>query len=179
MLEVIPRKTVEYALCLDTLHKNRRFTEAEEAVVKRWATDLQQALARIDRKLFVDEVARRDALWRLSQEREADRTDDDVKKEIEAKRSAMLKEWKAAEKDAIRDGKEFKSPPVTAEDVSFRYRQEIVYGLRNAIAEFRTYNVFKGPLSVMQALLYMLDYKQAQVCDAKGEPDWKKIRAVR
>ncbi len=47
-----------------------------------------------------------------------------------------------------------------------------------AIAEFRSYNVFRGPLSVLQCLFYLLDYKQPQVADKDNNPDWKKMRMV-
>jgi len=154
---------------MDTLGQNRRFSEAELAEVMKYAALLQATLIRIDRKLFLDELARRDALDKFSRDNE--KTDEDVAAEIEEKRAQWIRDHK-------NDGKDGKDAKQSAEEAAFRYRKEIVYSLRAAIAEFRTYNVFKGPLPVLQCLFYLLDYKKEQVADKDGVADWKKMRML-
>lgn len=165
LLETIGKRTVEYAVCADTLGQNRRFSDAELAEVMRFTALLQTTLIRIDRKLFLEELARRDALAKYGAENE--KNEEDVAAEIEEKRLAWLKEHK--------DQKDAKQSP---EEAAFRYRKDVVYSLRAAIAEFRTYNVFKGPLQVLQCLFYMLDYTQVQVADKDNVADWKRMRLL-
>ena len=49
-------------------------------------------------------------------------------------------------------------------------------GLKQVISEFRSYNVFRGPISVLETLFYLLDYSKAEVTTSEGKPDWKKMR---
>jgi len=66
----------------------------------------------------------------------------------------------------------------TEADVAFQLRLKVVLRIKALIAEFRSYNVFRGNLAVIQCLLFLLEYTPAQCCDAQMQPDWKKIRML-
>lgn len=161
LLSELQLEQVEYALCLDTLDQNRRFTPEEVTKIKEYGKLLTSTLERIDRDMFKTERMRRAMLMEVNNNAE----DEDH----ETKRNSF---------DAIAGQLEKLDRPAEEEDIQFTYRRNIILSMRKILAEFRTYNVFRGPLEILQALLYLLGYTQDQVSDSKGSPSWKKVRVL-
>lgn len=157
----LPKKSLDYAICLDTLGQNRRFAEEEIAYIKKMVSQLNETVVRIDRQLFKEERIRRAALVEYNESVE-EKTEDEKKQEMDRLKSSLERAGTSSTTEA---------------DVAFKYRQNNVMGLREKLVEFRQFNVFRGPLDIMQALFFMLDYLKTDVSDLDGKPDWNKIRA--
>jgi len=155
----VPKVTQEFALCLDTLGQSRRLEDNEIALVKKFAALYKATCLRLDRNIFTTERLKRKSLNEKDAET-VELNDDEV----------------AAEKERISQTLERQGQPNTEKDVNFQYIKGQVNTLREQIAEFKTYNVFKGHTEVILALLYMLNYKKEDLMGPNKTPEWKKIR---
>jgi hypothetical protein len=156
----VPKSTLEYALCLDTLGANRRFTDAEVQTVRAFAKLLLETSVRLDRALFAEERAKRT-----------------VRAAADASIEEPTEGSKTEEKEKLRATLEKSGLPNTDADVEFKYRQGQVNRLREHIAEFKSYNVFKGDLDVVTSLFFLLDYKKSDLVGVDGAYDWNRIRS--
>jgi hypothetical protein len=69
-------------------------------------------------------------------------------------------------------------PEITEEDVNFEYRRRELAKASGIFETLSKMYVLRGNVRLLQCLFYMLDYTKEQVCDARGRPDWQKIRAL-
>jgi len=170
------KQLIEYVICCDTLGTGARFTEAQIAQVQQYGKQLRDTLRRIDYAVFGDECNRRDRLAAFNKEQaEKAKSEEDEKAELEELKDELSKE--SEKKDgAEKGGMLAAGGKLDDTDLKFIHRQRIVYGLKQMIAEFRSYHVFRGPIQVLQCLFYMLDYKQDDVANAKNVADWNKMR---
>mmetsp|Transcript_30134 Transcript_30134/g.42025 ORF Transcript_30134/g.42025 Transcript_30134/m.42025 type:complete len:637 (-) Transcript_30134:241-2151(-) len=162
LINHLPKTSLDYAICLDTLGKSRRFSDEEVAYVKGMVSMLNEAVLRIDRTLFKEERARRANLVEYNESVE-EKSEDERTQELERLKGTMERAGTGS--------------PTTDADVAFKYRQNTVMALREKYVEFRNFNVFRGPLAILQALFFMLDYDKVSVSDLDGKPDWNKMRA--
>lgn len=155
----VPKQAMEFALCIDTLGQGRRLSEEDMETIKRFALLFRNTCERLDRAIFTAERLKR-------------------KSEVagDAETSALSEDEIKDEKERIQANLERLQQPFTEKDVEFQYIKATVNTLREQIAEFKTYNVFKGHMEVILALLYMLDYKKNDLMGSDGNPSWKKIR---
>lgn len=159
LIAAVPKTKVEYALCLDTLGSGTRLTTEQMDLVKKFAKLFQETLERVDRAVFSAE--------RLKRKNQT---------ELDAATEEPSEEDITSEKEKLAAALERQGLPNTEEDVNFKYLQGHVDSLREHIAEFRTYNVFKGHTEVVYALLYLLDHKKEALQGPDGEMSWKKTR---
>jgi len=148
-----------YAICLDTLGQNRRFTSAEIQVITNICKVLRDTLQCLDREQFFAERKARVMIQEVFQAA-PEKSEDDRREEIER----VLEE-------AQKQGRE-----LSRADAAFDNRHTQIMILRQQILELRSYNVLRGPIAVLQALFYLLGFKQEQVADSDNRPDWRLIR---
>lgn len=160
LLELLPKRAMNYVLCVDTLGQDRRLADEELAAIARYARQLREVLVSLDRRLFQEERGRRSALRDVNDNA------------METNSSDMKQALEAIAEQLVSAGR-----PATEEDVRFRYQQGVVYGLRKLLAEFRTYNVFAGPQEVLVCLFFLLGYSKHDAVDREGRPEWSKMRA--
>jgi hypothetical protein len=140
------------------MHDTGRFSGGELAHIHRSATQLQAALTRIDRRLFLEELKRRDELTQYSKEHE--KSPEDIAAEIEEKRASTcvslcvrrrsglalrcatfacgaLSEVDGAVwcgvvwvAEWLKEHKDQKDAKQSPEEAAFRYRKDVVYSLR-------------------------------------------------
>lgn len=155
----LSKESVDLVVCLDTMEIGRRLSDDQVALAKGFIKKFKETLLRIDSSLFKEERLKRRTFAELEDGMEEPSDDD-----------------KAAEKANLISSLEKAGLPCSDADVQFKYRQGVVWSLKATIAEFRAYNVFRGPIQVLQALFYMLDYKREDFADVDNNPVWNKIR---
>ncbi len=158
----LPRRKVELALCLDTLGQDWRFNAEHRETVVRFSKMLQETCLRLDRALFVEERKKRAALAELTSTVEAP--------SVEAVTAAKQEILVALEEKGETN--------TTEADLQFQYRKSVLVTMRQHLAEFASYNVFRGNAKVLQAMFYLLDFTKEQVSDSFGKPDWNKMRIL-
>lgn len=159
LIRKVNKAQANLAICLDTLGQNRRFTDREMSLIMRFCKHLQATLQRLDKKLFKEERARRHAM--IDHAEEAAQKDDDDK---DKRQDQILSDLEKADL------------PARKEDVAYKYRQGVIIAQKPAILQWTELVTFRGPLNILQALLYMLGDKQEQVADPDNKPMWRKIK---
>ena len=169
MLTQLQRQPIEYALCLDTLGQNRRFSDEQLATITRYATLLQSKLQALDRASFTHQRKRRAALLEFNRE----------VAELNEQGTLKTEEEKAEELERCSDELEAMGKPMTEEDVVFKYRTELILGsLKQQIAEWAGQDVLRGSLAVLQAVFFLLGYPKKQVVDSAEQPEWRRMRKL-
>jgi hypothetical protein len=166
VISMLTKKQVSYAVCIDTLGQGRRLSDAQVGYVTRLGALLQETLVRLDRETYRLERKARAAITEVLSAVEP-KNEDERREEIDA-----------LEEEARRARGEEAAESVVREDAAWEHRQTLVLGLRQQILEMRGYNVFRGPLAVMQAFFYLLSYKKEEVADSDNRPDWLKMRQL-
>jgi hypothetical protein len=162
LISQLALKPVSYALCLDTLGQNRRFTPSQLAFVNKYSLKLISTLERIDRAFFKDERKRRRELKKFNSSWFERRAQDENGEEESQDAAAKL----------LKQGR-----PTTEQDVAFFIRQNIIStGLRRMLLELKNFEVLRGPLIVARAALELLGYNTADMVDSTGVFCWRKIR---
>lgn len=162
------RQPINYALCLDTLGQNRRFTEEQLETIQRAAAALQAKLQSLDRGLFSEQRRLRQSMLEFNRE---------VLEDGEG--ALRSEEEKAEEMERISEELEAAGKPMTEEDVHYRYRTELILAqLKPQLAEWGQMECMRGPLAVLQAVLFLLGYPKSAVVDAAGVPDWQRMRVL-
>lgn len=157
----LPREPCDFAICMDTLGQNRQFNTEELELAKRFGKLLRQTMLRIDRALFKEERSKRKEMQEMN---EAAPSKSVAEQEVEM--ATLAKELEKS------------GGAATAADVAFRYRQGVIVTIKQLIAEFKSYNVFRGELKVLQCMFFLLDYPKNQVVDCDGKPQWKTMRGL-
>jgi hypothetical protein len=160
LVDALNKKSVQYCVTFDTCGQARRFTSAELETMQSLCRELRNALIRIDRDLF--------------------RAERKVRTLFEQK-AALLPQKTAEERaDEISDlaklMEEKAGASVDKELVAYKHRQSVLSKLQDHIVDFKTYNCFKGPLPVLHCLFLMLGYKQQELADTDGVPQWSLIK---
>lgn len=163
LISKLPIVYQEYILCLDTLKQNRRFTENQLQNILRYSKLFTSTLERIDREYFKEERNKRATM-------------------ITANKHFIANEKSESEREdeyeRINEELETAGKPITAEDVSYRYRTDCILNMKSTISEWSTYIVFRGPLQIIQAVAYMLDYPTQAVVNASNRAEWSKIKLL-
>eukprot|EP00455_Lapot_gusevi_P014555 TRINITY_DN17285_c0_g1_i2.p1 TRINITY_DN17285_c0_g1~~TRINITY_DN17285_c0_g1_i2.p1 ORF type:complete len:565 (-),score=148.57 TRINITY_DN17285_c0_g1_i2:20-1498(-) len=154
------QQKVKLAVCIDTLGKNRTFTDEEISRLKELALWIGEACQHLDAALVQQELEHRIEMIRRSAETQEQ--PEDKEREIDDMRQELG--------SAV-------SSEVGTEGLRYMAAKRRVMSLREAIQEFRTYNVFQGPMQVLEVLFYLLDFEQNDICDPRTkQPEWKKMR---
>ena len=160
LVDRLTKHKVRYAICLDTLGQNRRFTDGEVAAVQQLCKRLRETLLRLDVETFKAERAARKMIAEVAAV--ADRkSEDDRRDEV----AALFDQYSRAGDASVKP-----------EDAAFQHRQGVVAALRQQVLELRSYNVLRGSPAVLQAALYLLGYPQDKVADSDDRADWRKLR---
>ena len=184
----LSKRKLAFAVCLDTLGQGRRLSDEQVGYATRLAQLLQDTLLRIDRETYRRERKARAAIAAVlagvvPKDEDARRDEIDQLVEQTRRERAAAAAASGAVPAAASEGEEGEDGEggalaVAREDAAFEHRQALVLSLRQQVLEMRGYNVFRGPLPVVQALLYLLGYSQAQIADSDNRPDWLKMRAL-
>lgn len=195
LVEATTKPNVHYAVCLDTLGQNRRFTPAQIADVMLYCKTLTATMTAIDRACFAQERTRRTALSATNADEEAQVSLEDQQLQIDALQEEMAVEHAARVSAAAAEQQEREDaaaaaagddaaaapveqtmvPPLTEEDVAFEYRKRIMASplVKNAILAWRDAFVFRGPVEVVQAAMYMLGYAREECANVHNVPQWE------
>lgn len=163
------KHSVNYAICFDTLGQNRRFNDEEIMKILKFAKLLTKTLVRIDRETFKKERGARKMIGDLLKN-VTEKSEEDRKLEMDARAEELKRE--EAESGNAGEG------VVSQADVSFDYHRNLLQSLKQHICEFRTYNVFRGPLQILQCLLYLVGNckSKEEIADSDNKPLWNKVR---
>jgi len=91
LLSILDRKPVEYAVCLDTLSQNRRFSEQEVTFVRNACKALKNTLQRIDLDQFKHDMKKKDQLLSSSVRVKSDEEEKSEMAELRSKISEREK----------------------------------------------------------------------------------------
>jgi len=161
LISHLEKQDIDLAICADTLSTGKRFTEEQIAYMRQMVTTLNESVVRIDRMLFKEERIRRQELVKFNETVE-DKTEEEVQAELERLKANLERAGTTLTTDI---------------DVAFKYRQNAVTALRERYLSFRTFNVFRGNLDILQTLMFLMDFKKENVSDIDGKPSWLKIRS--
>lgn len=159
LISKLSKKQRDLALSLDSLGQANRFNAQQLSLINKYAILLQQNMDRLDKALFKIEKEKRKSLVDLT------RTHEEKDEEERATELEQLSE------ELLSEGK-----PNTTADAQYRYRYNLLVSLKPTILDFASHHVFRGPLVVLQALFYLLEYPKEDICNAEEQPDWKKMK---
>merc|ERR1711916_258915 len=130
--------------------------------IRRFAKTVSQTLLRIEQRIFKTEVEKRVAVHEAEAKVLSNIPEDEDKIESQKKKIKKKLDKKTR----------------TQEDIEFKYRTNTIISLADAIKTISSYEVYFGPIKVIQSLLYLLGYSMEDVADAKNRAVWKKIRSI-
>jgi uncharacterized protein YozE (UPF0346 family) len=117
----LPKESRDYAVCMDTLGQNRRFSDEEVALAHEFAKLLRSTVLRLDRALF-----KIDRLKRLSA------TDEAIEVPSEKERGTALASLKSELEKA--------GAPATEADLSFKHRQGVINTITATLEHYNRYS---------------------------------------
>jgi len=165
LIQSLTKRKVGLVLGVDTIGQDRRLTDAEVKTILRMGKALEKTLIRIDRDIFRLERKTRASIREVLRETEP--------LGEEERRTEIDRQFEQAKRIAA-DGEK----PPTRDDIALQHRQHLIVGLRQQVLELRSYNVCHGPISVLQAVLYLLGYPHEQVADNDNHAEWSAVRAL-
>lgn len=161
LYSLLPKDKKQFILLVDTVGQDalHRLNDKKIGLITKSAQALRTLFVTLDKKLFADERARREQLKELNASLEEPR-------EIDMKHAKD-----SFSERLLADGK-----PNTEADLSYCYAQSLCYGMRKLLSELAAHWLLPGPLNVLVAVLFLLDYEPKAVVDKEGQPEWDLIK---
>jgi hypothetical protein len=165
LLSKIKRGKKNFVLGIDTLQQSKRLTDGEIALIQRLSQLLVQSLALVDKKLArVERQNRENYIKNVREvvESEENANDDDRAEQLQ-RAAEELEKNNLSKTDA---------------DIAVQARIISILGNKQIFSQQKEFVVPKGPLNVLQAVFYLLDYDREKIVDFEGKPSWVSMKSL-